>query len=1159
MLLSSKPSCFLSAAVIVLIFLAFPTLSTAQNSITQIPDLNGDGDSDLIWFNPATGQSVAWLMNGTSASTTATLQSDPNWKISASADFNGDGMADLLWHNRVTGQTAASLMNGIGISSWTPLLTDGDWKVIETADFNGDRKADLLWYNASTGQTAAWLMNGTNVTSWKVLLIDADWKVIAAADLNGDGMADLLWYNASTGQTAAWLMNGTNTSTWSVLFTDPNWQVIGTADLNGDGMADLLWHNAALGQNAAWLMNGTTATAWKDFPASPDLKIIAAADLNGDNKADLLWRNSQTGQTSVWLMNGINISSTASLLTNLSWNVTAAADLNHDGKADLLWYNSSTGQTSAWLMSGTSPTSGENLFTDPSWRLNCIKISSLTAAMNCDGTASNAISGSLPPNKAPFVNAGADQTITLPATANLSGNASDDGSPIALLIATWSQVSGPGSVVFGNSANRQTTAAFSVPGTYILRLTANDSALSSFDDVVVVVNAAAAGTGTAPSQSNKAPVVNAGPDQTIALPAGANLLGAASDDGLPTGSAVSAMWTKVSGPGTVAFGRASAVSTTATFSAAGSYTLRLTANDTQLSSADDVIIVVNTAATANQAPVVNAGPDQMITFPASANLAGTASDDGLPTGSTLTRSWSKASGPGTVTFGSASSLNSTATFSVAGSYTLRLTASDSALSTADDVVIIVSPPAVKNQAPVVNAGADMTIVFPTAATLTGTASDDALPSGSSLTVGWSKVSGPGSVVFINANSLNASATFTSAGSYTLRLTASDGTLSTTDDIVVTVTSTASNQAPVVNAGPDQVISIGAAAAVAGTATDDGLPTGSTLTRTWSKVGGPGTVTFGNASALSSSATFSAAGTYTLRLTASDGLLSSGDDVVVVVNPVGAANLAPVVDAGPDFSITLPNGITLAGTATDDGLPTGSTLTKTWSKVNGPGTVTFGNAALLNSTANFSTAGTYTLRLTASDGQLSKSDDVVFVVSSAQSANHAPVVNAGPDQTIPYPAAAALAGTATDDGLPTGNAMTKSWTKVSGPGTVVFVNANSVNASATFSIAGTYTLRLTATDGALTASDDIVIVVSSCGTIVSGTITIMANASDNVGVAGVQLKLDGVNFGSAITQAPYSLPWNTMTTSNGCHVLTAVAQDAQGNLGTVSLSTLVNNP
>jgi hypothetical protein len=565
------------------------------------------------------------------------------------------------------------------------------------------------------------------------------------------------------------------------------------------------------------------------------------------------------------------------------------------------------------------------------------------------------------------------------------------------------------------------------------------------------------------------------------------------------------------------------------------------------------------SALANQAPVVNAGPDQSITLPASATLAGSATDDGLPTGSTLTKSWSTVSGPGTVTFGNAAALNTTANFSAAGTYTLRLTASDSLLSSSDDVVFTVIAAAAVNLAPVVNAGPDFTITLPNGITLAGSATDDGLPTGSTLTKSWSKVSGPGTVTFGNAAALNSTANFSAAGTYTLRLTASDSLLSSSDDVVFTVIAAAAvNLAPVVNAGPDFTITLPNGITLAGSATDDGLPTGSALTISWSKVSGPGTVTFGNAAALNSTANFSAAGTYTLRLTASDSLLSSSDDVVFTVNAAAAVNLAPVVNAGPDFTITLPNGITLAGSATDDGLPTGSTLTKSWSKVSGPGTVTFGNAAALNSTANFSAAGTYTLRLTASDSLLSSSDDVVFTVIAAAAVNLAPVVNAGPDQTITFPAAATLTGTATDDGLPSGT-LTKTWTKVSGPGTVVFVNASSLNASATFSVAGSYTLRLTVTDGALMSSDDVIINVSSCGAAVAGTITIMANATDNVGVASVQMKLDGVNLGSSITSAPYSFPWNTLSAANGCHQISVVAQDAAGNQGTASVSALVNNP
>jgi hypothetical protein len=59
----------------------------------------------------------------------------------------------------------------------------------------------------------------------------------------------------------------------------------------------------------------------------------------------------------------------------------------------------------------------------------------------------------------------------------------------------------------------------------------------------------------------------------------------------------------------------------------------------------------------------------------------------------------------------------------------------------------------------------------------------------------------------------------------------------------------------------------------------------------------------------------------------------------------------------------------------------------------------------------------------------------------------------------------------------------------------------------------------------------------------------ANASDNVGVAGVQFRLDGAILGVEDTAPPYSVAWDTTTATNGSHSLTAVARDAAGNTTT----------
>jgi hypothetical protein len=74
--------------------------------------------------------------------------------------------------------------------------------------------------------------------------------------------------------------------------------------------------------------------------------------------------------------------------------------------------------------------------------------------------------------------------------------------------------------------------------------------------------------------------------------------------------------------------------------------------------------------------------------------------------------------------------------------------------------------------------------------------------------------------------------------------------------------------------------------------------------------------------------------------------------------------------------------------------------------------------------------------------------------------------------------------------------------------------------------------------------------------VSDIINVTADASDNVGVAGVQFLVDGVNSGPEDTAAPYALAWDTRVVANGAHTLTARARDPAGNT-TLSAPVTVN--
>jgi hypothetical protein len=79
-----------------------------------------------------------------------------------------------------------------------------------------------------------------------------------------------------------------------------------------------------------------------------------------------------------------------------------------------------------------------------------------------------------------------------------------------------------------------------------------------------------------------------------------------------------------------------------------------------------------------------------------------------------------------------------------------------------------------------------------------------------------------------------------------------------------------------------------------------------------------------------------------------------------------------------------------------------------------------------------------------------------------------------------------------------------------------------------------------------------------GATVSDTIEVAATATDDVGVVGVQFRIDATNLGPEVHAPPYAISWNTLTVPNGPHVVRAVARDLAGNLGADSARVTVAN-
>jgi len=104
--------------------------------IVGVGDFNGDFKPDLVWQH-TDGWLAVWYMSGVNLAGSALLNpaqvADPNWRIRAVIDLNGDGQTDLIWQHMSAGSLSAWLMNGNSVAnavSLNPSSVSGGWKVM---------------------------------------------------------------------------------------------------------------------------------------------------------------------------------------------------------------------------------------------------------------------------------------------------------------------------------------------------------------------------------------------------------------------------------------------------------------------------------------------------------------------------------------------------------------------------------------------------------------------------------------------------------------------------------------------------------------------------------------------------------------------------------------------------------------------------------------------------------------------------------------------------------------------------------------------------------------------------------------------------------------------------------------------------------------------
>jgi hypothetical protein len=279
-------------------------------SLTTVGDLTGDGTSDVVWYNPTSGDVDLWkISNGQWAGSVDIGPHPLGWQPAGTGDLNGDGTSDVLWHNPTTGNVDLwKIVNG----QWAGSADLGPhplgYQVAGIGDFDHDGTSDVLWYNPANGATEIWkIVNGQWSATFNLGSHALGWVPLGVGDFNHDGASDVAWYNATTGNIDLWrIVNGQWNASFDLGSHPPGWTPAGLGDFNGDGTSDIVWHNSANGNVDIWQIINAQWAGSVNLGSHPlGSALSGVGDFNHDLISDLLWRNVSTGQIEEWLVSNV--------------------------------------------------------------------------------------------------------------------------------------------------------------------------------------------------------------------------------------------------------------------------------------------------------------------------------------------------------------------------------------------------------------------------------------------------------------------------------------------------------------------------------------------------------------------------------------------------------------------------------------------------------------------------------------------------------------------------------------------------------------------------------------------------------------------------------------------------------------------------------------
>jgi kumamolisin len=310
--------------------------SGANSQVFTAADLNGDGRSDPVFFNPALNQTAIWLMNGNTIVRGVQLGNGPlNSQIAAVADLEHTGRAQIIWSNNSVNYLAWSIAwsaDNTPTTTSTSFSLPANYPVLVCVDLDSDGLLDVVQFNPTNGSLLMAKNNGAlSFTTQYSATVASGWDLIGAADLNGTGHPQLIWRNAISGAVAAWVFSATQPfqPVQYPVFGTPSlaWSIRGIGKVDATPAQGLIWHNSQTGAVGFWKMNssgsliGTTLLA-----AGAPWQIAGNAYFDGSGASpQILWVNQQSGAIAVWRVNGKSVTGSILNTPGTSWIIQPTA------------------------------------------------------------------------------------------------------------------------------------------------------------------------------------------------------------------------------------------------------------------------------------------------------------------------------------------------------------------------------------------------------------------------------------------------------------------------------------------------------------------------------------------------------------------------------------------------------------------------------------------------------------------------------------------------------------------------------------------------------------------------------------------------------------------------------------------------------------------